>query len=464
MKPAVFKRAAACATSIALVLSLCFAPAALAANDSCPTRWDSSCGASSFYYGEIQQEISGAVGLCVDVSKWQGSIDWAAVKAAGIDYAIIRCGFGQDEPGQDDPYWLANVSGALENGVKIGVYLYSYAYSERRAVGEAEHTLRLLKDAGLTPDKLVLPVFIDLENQANISGSNTMTARIATAWCNTVAAAGYEVGIYANQGWWSSYLTDPVFSSSGWSTWVAQWNSACDSCTTAAGEPAPMEEYGDYLDLWQFTCNASVPGIASEADLSLVFTSEFPTPKKDVLLPGGEQVTYDVDDAKNTATAFIESRARTATIPESVHINGKDYTVTAVTIASSSARSTLRSVTLPKTISALDNGAFANCTKLKSVTLGTATTEISAKAFKGCSVLKSVTVPAKVKSIGSCAFYKSGVKTLTVKSTKLTKAGVKDCLKGSNVTTVKVPKSKLKAYKGLFTKNVCGKTVKVVAA
>ena len=87
------------ATSIALVLSLCFAPAALAANDNCPTRWDSSCGASSFYYGEIQQEISGAVGLCVDVSKWQGSSDWAAVKAAGIDYAIIRCGFGQDEPG-----------------------------------------------------------------------------------------------------------------------------------------------------------------------------------------------------------------------------------------------------------------------------------------------------------------------------------------------------------------------------
>ena len=112
----------------------------------------------------------------------------------------------------------------------------------------------------------------------------------------------------------------------------------------------------------------------------------------------------------------------------------------------------------------LDNGAFANCTKLKSVTLGTATTEISAKAFKGCSVLKSVTVPAKVKSIGSCAFYKSGVKTLTVKSTKLTKAGVKDCLKGSNVIKVKVPKSKLKAYKKLFTKQNCGKSVKVVAA
>ena len=344
-----------------------------------------------------------------------------------------------------------------------------------------------MKDAGLTPDKLVLPVFIDLENQANISGSNTMTARIATAWCNTVAAAGYKAGIYANQGWWSSYLTDPVFSSSGWSTWVAQWNSTCSNCVTAAGEPAPIEEYGDYLDLWQFTCNASVPGIASEADLSLVFTSEFPTPKKDVLLPGGEQVTYDVDDAKNTATAFIESRARTATIPESVHINGKDYTVTAVTIASSSARSTLRSVTLPKTVSTVDNGAFANCTKLKSVALGAATTMIGAKAFKGCaklakvsipssvtaidpsvfsgcSALKSVTVPVKVKSIGKNAFYKSGVKTLTVKSAKLTKKGVEGCLKGSNVTTVKVPKSKLKAYKRLFTKAVCGKTVKVVAA
>ena len=138
--------------------------------------------------------------------------------------------------------------------------------------------------------------------------------------------------------------------------------------------------------------------------------------------------------------------------------------MTAVTIASSSARSTLRSVTLPKTISALDNGAFANCTKLKSVTLGTGVTAIDPSVFSGCSALKSVTVPVKVKSIGKNAFYKSGVKTLTVKSAKLTKKGVEGCLKGSNVTTVKVPKSKLKAYKRLFTKAVCDKTVKVVAA
>ena len=89
---------------------------------------------------------------------------------------------------------------------------------------------------------------------------------------------------------------------------------------------------------------------------------------------------------------------------------------------------------------------------------------IERSIFSRCSSLKSMTIPAKVESIGKYAFYKSGVKTLTVKSTKLTKAGVKDCLKGSNVIKVKVPKSKLKAYKKLFTKNVCGKTVKVAAA
>ena len=97
---------------------------------------------------------------CVDVSEWNGDIDWEKAKADGVEYALIRCGFGQDMESQDDKYFHINMEGALAAGVKVGVYFYSYARSEASAIGEADHCIRLIEPY---KDKISFPVFYDLE-------------------------------------------------------------------------------------------------------------------------------------------------------------------------------------------------------------------------------------------------------------------------------------------------------------
>lgn len=96
----------------------------------------------------------------VDVSEHNGNIDWAKVKASGIVGAIIRCGYGQDQTGQDDKKWLRNVSECERLGIPYGVYLYSYAKTTGAVHGEINHALRLLK--GHSP---AWPVYFDSEQR-----------------------------------------------------------------------------------------------------------------------------------------------------------------------------------------------------------------------------------------------------------------------------------------------------------
>ena len=88
--------------------------------------------------------IQGAEKKGIDVSQWQGKIDWAKVKADGIEYAVIRCGYGSNLTYYDDTYWEYNVSECERLGIPYGVYLYSYADSTADARSEAEHTICLL--------------------------------------------------------------------------------------------------------------------------------------------------------------------------------------------------------------------------------------------------------------------------------------------------------------------------------
>lgn len=81
---------------------------------------------------------------CIDVSEHNGNINWTAVKNDGVDYALIRCGFGRDIESQDDKYFHINMEGALNAGLKVGVYFYSYADYGDAAAEEAEHCLRLI--------------------------------------------------------------------------------------------------------------------------------------------------------------------------------------------------------------------------------------------------------------------------------------------------------------------------------
>ena len=139
----------------------------------------------------------------IDVSHHQGAINWDAV-AGQIDFAVIRCGYGGNLTAQDDRQWSANVAACERLGIPYGVYLYSYAETDDEASDEAQHVLRLLQ--GHTPQ---LPVYLDLED--SVISSNCSAADIlrhTTIFCNTIQAAGYRAGVYANRNWWTTLLTD----------------------------------------------------------------------------------------------------------------------------------------------------------------------------------------------------------------------------------------------------------------
>lgn len=269
--------------------------------------WQPSYGTNYFYNGSSKVKVSGAKAAVIDVSVWNGQIEWKKVKAAGVKYAIIRCGYGQDETAQDDKQWARNVKQAQKQGIKLGVYLYSYAYTEDMAAGEAQHTLRCLEDAGLKPSDLALPVYYDLEEGGGSpkvgthSISNLTLARMSATWCNAVAAKGYNVGIYANTNWWSNYLTNGVFSSSKWSKWVAQYNSICQLAQTSSGKQDNIANYGKYLDLWQFTSSGICDGnkaASGKIDVNWLFNKSFNSAKSKVKMPGAN-ITYKLNGGKN---------------------------------------------------------------------------------------------------------------------------------------------------------------------
>ena len=139
----------------------------------------------------------------IDVSEWQGKINWAQVKTAGVDFAILRCGYASTYA---DTQWHNNVQGCLSTGMPFGVYLYSRATSPEEASKEAGFVISQLKSEGLTGADLAFPVYFDMEDKKMV-GKNY--AAIAQAFFDKLTAAGYPVGTYANLSWWNTYLTSP---------------------------------------------------------------------------------------------------------------------------------------------------------------------------------------------------------------------------------------------------------------
>ena len=188
----------------------------------------------------------------IDVSHHQGVINWDAVKAAGVQFAIIRCGYGMDLPEQDDSQWRRNVAECERLGIPYGVYFYSYAVTSEMAVEEGMHAVRLLE--GCDPD---LPVFYDMEENRQLVVGNSGLAEMARIFTDIVSSKGYEVGVYASRNWWNYYLTDPVFDN--WYRWVADWNPTCG--------------YNGRYEAWQYTSKGSVSGINGNVDLNYWYAS-----------------------------------------------------------------------------------------------------------------------------------------------------------------------------------------------
>lgn len=183
----------------------------------------------------------------IDVSKWQGSIDWNAVKAAGIDFAIIKAG-GSDHGFYQDPCFEVNYNGAKAAGMHVGAYYFVGAGCTSRADGLADAKRFLAQLAGKQFD---FPVYIDFEAPTAANPAGNTDACIA--FCEMMEAVGYYVGIYASDySGFADKLEKKRLLPYTW--WVAHYGAAVDYAIENKG-------------IWQYTSDGSVPGINGRVDM-----------------------------------------------------------------------------------------------------------------------------------------------------------------------------------------------------
>ena len=192
----------------------------------------------------------------IDVSKYQGNIDWGAVAASGINFAIIRVGYRGSVSGAliQDPNFKKNISGATKAGIKVGLYFFTQAVNEAEAVEEASMAMSLASGY-----KVTYPIFIDTESasngRANGLSKSTRTA-VVKAFCHTVRNGGYKAGVYASKSWYANQLNASALN--GYCIWVAQYNSSCT--------------YSGKYDMWQYSSKGSVSGIKGNVDMNISYT------------------------------------------------------------------------------------------------------------------------------------------------------------------------------------------------
>lgn len=228
-----------------------------ATQETLPPPAENPYGPSDFYYdGDYLTCDAGETMLGIDVSTWQGDIDWQQVKDAGVEYAIIRIGYRSTDLGKlgMDDYAQKNYQGATDVGIKVGAYFFSQAISPAEAKEEAQYVLDAVKDW-----KVEMPIVYDWEYVSDTARTSDMDARTLTdctkAFCQAVEDAGYDSMIYFNRDqshkqMYLEELTDYGF-------WLAMYDRSMD--------------YPYRIDMWQYSCTGAVPGIQGDVDMNLYF-------------------------------------------------------------------------------------------------------------------------------------------------------------------------------------------------
>ena len=182
----------------------------------------------------------------IDVSKHQDTIDWKKVKNDGVEFAIIRIGYGGSAPVKDEKF-EENYKNARANGLDVGVYIYSYADTLTDAKTEANAVINWLGGRDLE-----LPVYFDIEDKKQSVLGNTLRTNIVKTFCDMIENAGYWAGIYANKSWLTSKLN--MNELNAYTVWVAQW--------------ANTNTYKGPYAMWQYTSDGSVNGISGRVDMN----------------------------------------------------------------------------------------------------------------------------------------------------------------------------------------------------
>lgn len=224
----------------------------------------------------------------IDVSTWNKQIDWSAVKASGIDFAFIKVGgrgWGSAGTLYHDSRALENLKGAKAAGIKIGVYFFSQAITEKEAAEEAQYTINYLHTYGISID---LPIAMDFEYASDSpTGGRLRTANltreqatnVCLAFCSYVATRGYTPMVYANK----SMLTNDMNAStiaSRYPIWLAQYNSSAT--------------YTGAYSYWQYTSSGTVPGIEGRVDMNFYYSTDGSFSSKiNIPVPNGETAPAD---------------------------------------------------------------------------------------------------------------------------------------------------------------------------
>ena len=188
---------------------------------------------------------------CVDVSEWQGSVNFAQIKKSGIDYVILRAGFGR-EASQKDAEFENNYKKAKTAGLKIGAYWYSYADSVADAKREAVACLKVLKGKSLE-----LPVFYDMEDGSQTGFTKATLTDMAEAFCEAIKAGGFVPGIYANLSWFTNRLDYKALEKK-YFIWLAQYHAEAQlGC-----------------DIWQYTSSGKVAGVTGNVDMNIIYNAD----------------------------------------------------------------------------------------------------------------------------------------------------------------------------------------------
>lgn len=198
--------------------------------------------------------LSGNAVKGIDVSTWQGDIDWQQVRDSGVEFVIIRVGGRGTSEGSVYADDMAQIyyEGARAAGLKVGAYFFSQSVTVEEAVEEAEFTLDMIRNWDVE-----MPVVYDWEYIGDGARTDLMDARLLTdmvkAFCDTVKDAGYDPMVYFGR----SHSADLLILSElvDYKFWLAMYN--------------PIMDYPYKIDIWQYTDTGSVPGIAGNVDVNL---------------------------------------------------------------------------------------------------------------------------------------------------------------------------------------------------
>ena len=193
---------------------------------------------------------AGAIFEGVDVSVYQGNIDWNKAKADGIEFAIMRAGYGK-YVSQKDKYFDQNMKNAKAAGLPCGVYWFSYALTPEDAIKEADACYEVIKNY-----KLEYPVSFDMETESQMKLPKETVAQIIEAFCGRMESYGYYTTLYTYASFLNYKVEDRIFDK--YDIWVAHYNTS---------KPAFNRNYG----LWQYSCTGSVWGITGNVDRDYVY-------------------------------------------------------------------------------------------------------------------------------------------------------------------------------------------------